>query len=175
MRILVFLLCSLLPFAARADAAPAARGAVARQQIEAVIESFRTAIIDRDKERFAQLFLHEAATWQRVISDEGLRRVREKNPQAAKASFNPQSTYRSFIDGIAAAEKSSEETFENVRIDTDGDIASVWFDYSFKADGRRTNYGKEAWHLVNTDNGWKIASVVWSVIPVAQEPRKPAP
>ncbi len=175
MKTVVFLLCSLLPFAARADDAPAAREAAARQQIEAVIESFRTSIIDRDKERFMQLFLHEGATWQRVISDEGLRRVREKNPQAAKASFNPQSTYRTFIDGIAAAGKSSEETFENVRIDTDGDIASVWFDYSFKADGRRTNYGKEAWHLVNTDSGWKIASVVWSVIPVAPTAPNPAP
>ncbi|GAB3103882.1 nuclear transport factor 2 family protein [Lysobacter terrae] len=175
MKALSLLLCCLLPLAVHASETTSSREASAKKEIEAVVETFRTAIIARDKERFTQLFLHDGTTWQRVLSDEGLRRVREKNPQATKVRVNPESTYRTFIEGIAANEKSSEETFENVRIDTDGDIASVWFDYSFKSDGRRTNYGKEAWHLVNTEGGWKIVSVVWSVIPVPPEsPPKPA-
>ena len=101
-----------------------------------------------------------------MVSDEGLQRVRQKNAQAMKVRINPEKNYLSFIEGIVADPRRSEEKFENVRIDTDGDIASVYFDYSFHADGRKTNYGKEAWHLVNTDDGWKIVSVIWSVIPV---------
>ena len=160
------LLCGLLPFLAHADVAPSEPEGAAKQQIEAVIENFRTAIIERDKDRFTQLFLHDKPTWQSVVSDEGLQRMRQKNAQAMKVRIDPERTYLSFIDGIVAGPRRSEETFENVRIDTDGDIASVYFDYSFNADGRRTNYGKEAWHLVNTGEGWKIVSVIWSVIPV---------
>lgn len=163
---LTALLCCLLPFAAHAEAPPLEHEGVAKKQIEAVVESFRTAIIDRDKDRFIQLFLHDRPTWQSVVSDDGLQRIRQKNPQAMKVRVNPEKTYLSFIDGIVADQRRSEETFENIRIDTDGDIASVYFDYSFNADGRRTNYGKEAWHLVNTGEGWKIVSVIWSVIPV---------
>ena len=33
----------------------------AKKQIEGVIETFRTAIINRDKDRFTGLFLHEQA------------------------------------------------------------------------------------------------------------------
>lgn len=163
--LLALLLCLLSSAVCARDTVPA-REEQAKQQIQTVIESFRTAIIDRDKNRFMQLFLHEQPMWQRVMSDEGLKRIRQKNPEASKVRVDPESTYRSFIEGIVASHRSSEETFENVRIETDGDIASVWFDYSFKADGRKTNYGKEAWHLVNTGAGWKIVSVVWSVIPV---------
>ena len=50
-----------------------------------------------------------------------------------------------------------------MKIETDGDVASVWFDYAFLADGRETNRGKEAWQLVNTGEGWKIVAVVWSM------------
>ncbi len=50
-----------------------------------------------------------------------------------------------------------------MKIDTDGDLASVLFDYAFLSNGKETNHGKEAWHLLRTQDGWKIASVVWSV------------
>jgi hypothetical protein len=165
MKKLAVLLCCLTPFAACAQADSEAAVA-AKPRIEAVVESFRTAITDRDTDRFTRLFLHEQATWQAVMSDHGLERLRKDNSEARKVRVNPERTYRSFIEGIAASERRSEETFENVRIDTDGDIASVYFDYAFISDGRRTNYGKEAWHLVNTDQGWKIVSVIWSINPV---------
>jgi hypothetical protein len=42
----------------------------------------------------------------------------------------------------------------------------VHFGYAFLSDGRRTNYGKEAWRLANTDEGWKMVSVIWSINPV---------
>ena len=133
------------------------------QQIEAVVEAFRTAIIDKDKERFVKLFLHENITWQDVTSDANLQRIREKRPEAAKVRFDPKDNYLSFIDGIVSDKEKSEEKFRNVKIDTDGDIASVYFDYTFNQDGRETNHGEEAWHLVKTDDGWKIVSVIWSM------------
>jgi hypothetical protein len=55
-----------------------------------------------------------------------------------------------------------EETFSSVRIELDAEIAQVWFDYTFMEGSYRSNWGKESWHLVRTESGWKIASVVWS-------------
>ena len=133
------------------------------QQIEAVIEAFRTAIIDKDKARFAGLFLHDNITWQDVTGDASLQRIRARRPEATKVRVDPRDTPLSFIDGIVSDPDRSEEKFRNVRIDTDGDIASVHFDYSFHSNDRETNHGEEAWHLVRTDDGWKIASVIWSM------------
>ena len=133
------------------------------QQIEAVVEAFRTAIIDKDKARFVKLFLHENITWQDVTGDANLQRLRQKRPEATKVKVDPKDNYLSFIDGIVSDKDRSEEKFRNVKIDTDGDIASVYFDYSFHSNDRETNHGKEAWHLVNTDDGWKIVSVIWSM------------
>lgn len=147
---------------ATAASDPAAQAA-AKQQIGAVIEAFRTAIIEKDKPGFLGLFLEGGRiAWQDVIGDANLHQLRLKNPKASKARVDPDDSPLSFIDGIVADQARSEESFDNVRIDTDGDIASVVFDYRFLSDGRETNRGSEAWHLLRTDAGWKIVSVIWS-------------
>jgi hypothetical protein len=133
------------------------------RQIEGVIEAFRTSIIDKDKARFVNLLLHDDITWQSVVSDANLPGLREKKPDAVKVRFDPTNSPLSFIDGIVSSKKRLEEKFWNTKIETDGDVASVLFDYSFNVDGKETNHGKEAWHLVKTDDGWKIVSVIWSL------------
>ena len=131
--------------------------------IHRVIESFRTAIIARDKPRFLALFHHGPLVWQSVLSDATLARNREKRPDAIKARVDPGSTPQSFIDLIASEEKRNEEKFWNIQIHTDGDIAAVTFDYAYFYDNAETNHGKESWLMVRTESGWKITSVVYSV------------
>ena len=58
--------------------------------------------------------------------------------------------------------KTNEETFSNILIDSDGDNASVAFDFSYMRDGRITNVGREYWLLARTEMGWKIAAVTYS-------------
>lgn len=69
---------------------------------------------------------------------------------------------RKFINMIAADKAKIDETISNVRIDSDGDVAQVWFDYSFLNGDYKENWGKESWQMVRTEDGWKIAAVVWS-------------
>lgn len=133
------------------------------KQIEAVIEAFRTSIITKDKARFVELFLHDKVTWQSVEGDESLRLMRQNRPEAEKLRLDANKNHLSFIHRIVTDPARREEKFWNVDIRTDGDIASVFFDYSFHTDDRETNRGKEAWHLVNTGESWKIASVIYSV------------
>lgn len=126
-------------------------------------EAFSAAIIDKDKPRFEKLFLHGNTAWQSVTGDANLQQVRQKHPQALKVRVNPEHNPQSFIDSIVASKDKQEEKFRDVKIENDGDIASVYFDYSYHAGDKETNHGKEAWHLLRTDDGWKIVSVIWSV------------
>lgn len=166
MRPLSFLLACLLPLALPTHSR--ANEADPRRQIGNVIDAFRTSIIAKDKARFVELFLHENIPWQDVTSEPELQRMRRQRPDARKVAFDPKDTWRAFIDDIVADTERTEETLRNIRIDTDGDVAAVWFDYSFHAGGRETNHGREAWQLVNTDDGWKIISVIYSVNRIAQ-------
>jgi hypothetical protein len=132
--------------------------------LQHVIESFRTAIIDKDRQRFQSLILHEGITWQSVMDDATVVRAKAKGQQALKVHVNRQRTPLTFIESIIQDPRRSEERFSNIHIDADGDIAQVKFDYVFLRDGQESNRGQERWLLLRTDEGWKIASVVWSVV-----------
>lgn len=133
-------------------------------EIRRVIESFRTSIIERDKPRFLSLFLEGSVRWQSVWEDESFSRVKLKYPPAMKTRFDPDNNHMAFADGFTKDEKRREETFSNIKIDSDGDVAAVVFDYAFFLDGRETNRGKECWLMVRTESDWKIISVAYSKI-----------
>ncbi|MGH8082101.1 MAG: nuclear transport factor 2 family protein, partial [Lysobacter sp.] len=135
-------------------AAPADPG---HKAIEEVVERFRTAIIDKDRPRFLSLFLPDSPViWQASTEDASLARLRQKRPQMMKVKVSAANNYVSFIDSIVADDKRNEETFANLRIDSDGDIGSVSFDYVYLRDGVASNHGRENWALVRTEQGWKI-------------------
>lgn len=84
-------------------------------------------------------------------------------PEARRVVRWPENNYLSMIDRTVAPDSGSiEEVFRDLKIDTDGEIASVNFDYAFMFDGKEEHWGREMWHLVRTDEGWKIISVIWS-------------
>jgi hypothetical protein len=137
--------------------------------IHKVVEQFRTSIINKDKPTFTGLFFSdkpEEVTWQWVVDDVGLALIRKRKPDAHKAVRVPGENYLGFIDSIVKpGAKPVEEKFSDIKIDTDGEVASVNFDYAFLAEGKETNWGREMWQLVRTDAGWKIISVIYSVRP----------
>lgn len=164
----------MLGMLALAPLPAAAQGADSNNAIHEVIETFRTAIINKDKDAFLKLFLKDDITWAGVTLDASIERLYATRPDPAMK--RPPKSFSSnpvkFIDGIIKDKGTSEETFSNVRIDTDGDVAQVWFDYSFIYDGYKANWGKESWQMVRTENGWKIAAVIWSMEFNQQPPPK---
>ena len=134
-----------------------------RASIEKVVETFRVSIIKKDKDSFMKLFYSDTIPWIGVTTDKSMAMVKAKNPKARIKKIFDADNPKKFIEGIVKEKEQDEEKFENVRIDTDGDVAQVWFDYSFNFDGYKANWGKEAWHLVRTEAGWKISSVIWSM------------
>ncbi|KRB11451.1 hypothetical protein [Lysobacter sp. Root690] len=169
MKALSILLACLLSLPASASTSASTNAEPPSRQHEAgirsVIEAFRVSIVEKDKPRFVALFVPAPVTWQSVDSDEMVERIRKQHPRAAKTRFNPDSTYLSFIDSIVNDPKRIEETFDRIRIDSDGDIASVAFDYRFVVAGVESHHGQESWQLLRTDQGWRIASVIWSMRP----------
>ena len=86
--------------------------------------------------------------------------VKAKHPEVRRVK---PSTYSEFVTFIGNSKVPIEEKFFNVKVHTNGSIASVYFDFDFIENGTITNRGSEAWHLVNTDDGWKISSMVYSL------------
>ena len=133
--------------------------AQAEQDLRTTIRSFGDAIIRKDTETFLALFADGPVTWRRVNSDARLARL---DGSATKAAFDPANTPRDFIEGIARSPHSHEETFANISIEHDEDVAAITFDFTYRVNGRAINAGKESWHLVRTAQGWRIVSVVYS-------------
>lgn len=135
-----------------------------KQQIEGVIETFRLAIINKDTASFMKLFLREDIAWTTAYSDGSVERYNAglKDPKEPRAKKVQLGSPRQFIESIARKKDARSETFSNVRIDTDGEVAQVWFDYTFMIGDYKNAWGKESWQLVRTEGGWKIAAVAWS-------------
>ena len=159
-------LVAVLVFGAFAAPLHAATLAEDHAAIGQVVETFRVSLIKKDPVSFMKLFYSDTIPWIGVITDQSLARakaekkdLKQPDPNKLYASGNP----RKFIEGFAKIPDKVEETFDNVRIDTDGDVAQVWFDYSFQFNGYKQNSGKEAWHMMRTAEGWKISSVIWSM------------
>ncbi len=145
---------------AHAGAPSPSGNAEAVKQIEQIVQSFQSAIINKDAKTLGALFLPKDNSWMTVLSDDSYAEIKQKHPNAHKA--NP-GAYKQFVDFVGSSTKPIEEKFSNVRIDTNGSIASVYFDFVFLDDGAVNNRGSEAWHLVKTDDGWKISSMIYSV------------
>ena len=125
-------------------------------QVKQVVEAFRTALIAKDKARYMALFFSdqpEQIGWQFVSEDTRLAHIRQSKPDAIKARRIPANNFVSLIDGAIAAAKPWEETVDNLRVDTDGEIATATFDYRFLEGGQATNWGRESWQLVRTEAG----------------------
>jgi len=139
-----------------ADSGPAADVAGIRQ----VVEQFQAAIIAHDGKTLGSLFLQDHDSWLSVADDATYADVKKRHPDAKKIM---RSSWKEFADDIRKSTKAVEERFYNVRIDTNGAVGSVYFDFDFIQDGKVNNRGSETWQMVRAEDGWKISSMLYSV------------
>lgn len=130
-----------------------------KQQIQAVVETFRKSIINKDSASFNQLFLYDSIPWLGITDDKSMAFVKKYYPD--KKALDP-SSYKDFIKFIVTTKGKVEEKFFNVKIENDPLIASVTFDYSLWVDDKPQNWGKESWELIKVDGKWKIFFVSYS-------------
>ncbi|MCC2958438.1 nuclear transport factor 2 family protein [Massilia sp. IC2-477] len=157
MRVLLSSILLLLSLASPARAADRAADVAA---INAVVEQFKAAIIARDGKTLGSLFLQDHDSWLSVPDAAAWEKVKARNPKARKVF---PSSWKKFADFIQTSDQPVEERFYNVRIDTNGTVASVWFDFDFLIAGKVTNRGSESWQMVRAEDGWKISSMLFSM------------
>jgi hypothetical protein len=151
-------LCCAAPAWAAAADAPNHDADVAA--INGVVEQFKAAIIAHDGKTLDSLFLQGHDSWLEVADDKTWADVKPRHPDARKWMTDSK---RKFVDFVQTSTKSVEERFYKVRIDTNGAVGSVYFDFDFLSDGKVTNRGSETWQMVRDEDGWKIAAMLYSI------------
>lgn len=128
-----------------------------KQEIQKVLNTFMECLVKKDSTKFYSLFHSDPVVWLGVTHQKSYA-VELKKDSTAKDNYK--SNYKSFYRHFYT--KEIEEKFYNIQIIENGYIATVMFDYSFWAKGKKTNWGKESWALIKTSGQWKITSVIFS-------------
>ncbi len=110
--------------------------------ISQVVEQFKGAIIAHDGKTLDGLFLKDHDSWLVVaaVDDATWATVKSHNPQARRVIADSR---KQFVEFVRNSPKPVEERFYNVRIDTNGAVGSVYFDFDFLQDGKVSNRGSE--------------------------------
>ena len=129
-----------------------------------VVETFRLALIAKDEQKFVDLFYQKSVPWIGITGQKRTGNLPSTNGEQL-------GNHLSFIGWVVRTPQQIEEKFWDINIHTDGDVASVHFKYSFYKDDYKSNWGDESWHLLKTNKGWKISSVIYSITnnPLASE------
>lgn len=134
--------------------------------IQQVMNQYHAAISTHDGAALSGLFLPEANLWLNVLTDSAYARARAKSATAQKVRV---SNYRDFAKLVSTTTKNFDPEHSNLVMHTDGTIAVLYFDFVFNVDGKANNRGSETWQLVKSADGWRIASIVYSSEPPAQQ------
>jgi ketosteroid isomerase-like protein len=145
-----------------ATASGADRSAQATAQIKHLMAEYHQAVVSHDGARLSSMFIDNGSTWFNVLSDSAYARAHAKDPAAAKVRH---SSYQWFANIVSTSHSRLDPEHSDVRILTDGTIASVYFNFVFLIDGKPENKGSETWQLVRTSAGWKIAAISYSSDP----------
>jgi SnoaL-like domain len=130
-----------------------------KAQVQQVVDRFQTSLKAKDTQALSALFLPESKAWITTLGEPSFTNVKAKHPEVTRYKSG---SLQEFTDFVGKAKVSVEERFHHVRIETDGSVASVYFDFEFLMDGKVGNHGAETWQLVRTDQGWKIAAMLYS-------------
>lgn len=147
-----------------AEIQSAGLSAPATVEIEQLMARYHQAVVSHDGARLASMFI-DKGSWFNVLSASAYARARAKNPAALKVRTW---TFQQFAKVVSSSHATLNPQHSDVRILTDGTIASVYFKFVFLIDGKPENRGSETWQLVKTSDGWKIAAMTYSSSPDAR-------
>jgi hypothetical protein len=74
-------------------------------------------------------------------------------------------THEEYLAGLGKAKERLLERIWDPKVTVQDRIATVWAPYDFHRDGKFSHSGVDVFTLVHTDDGWKIAGLVFTVEP----------
>jgi hypothetical protein len=150
------------PNPAESDKAVPASTASDTVDVPHVIDAYHEAVLTHDGSRLASLFIPQGGMWLNVLSDDAYARAKAKSPDAVKIRVG---SYTDFAKVVSTSKASFNPTHTHLQQNSDGTIASVYFDFVFLVDGKEQNRGSETWVLVKGTDGWRIAAITYSSNP----------
>jgi len=72
-------------------------------------------------------------------------------------------SHRDYLDGLATGTDQWLENMWDAEVRVRGTIATVWAPYQFRINGEFSHCGVDAFSLVKTEDGWRIASIIYTV------------
>jgi hypothetical protein len=130
--------------------------------VQHVIDAYHEAVLTHNGSRLEHLFIPQGSVWLNVLSDEAYARAKAKSPDAVKIRVG---SYTDFAELVSTSKANFNPTHTHLQENSDGTIASVYFDFVFLADGKEQNRGSETWVLVKGTDGWRIAAITYSSNP----------
>jgi len=146
------------------SASPAVDANVAADTVDVqhVMDAYHAAVVGHDGVRLTSLFIPQGSVWLNVLSDAAYARAKAKSPDAVKVRVG---SVADFAKLVSTSKASFNPTHTHMVQNSDGTIASVYFDFSFLIDGKEQNRGSETWILVKGSEGWRIAAITYSSDP----------
>jgi hypothetical protein len=129
--------------------------------VQHVMAAYHEAVQTHDGPRLARLFISQSV-WLNVLSDDAYARAKAKSPDAVKVRVG---SYTDFAKLVSTTKASFNPTHTHLQENSDGTIASLYFDFVFLVDGKEENRGSETWVLVKGTDGWRIAAITYSSNP----------
>ncbi|MEP1031979.1 hypothetical protein [Ekhidna sp.] len=135
------------------------------EEINEVVSEFMRCIKEQDKDTFLQLFYHDNTPWLGKFDRESEEIAKGTNPDVVNHFGVFDISRDTFINSMVTPPRALhfEERLTNLKIDTDGFVASASFDYSLLVNESRIKGGREFWQLIKTTHGWRIVSVIHSI------------
>lgn len=150
------------PLPAQSNKAVPASTASDTVDVQHVIDAYHEAVLTHDGSRLASLFIPQGSMWLNVLSDEAYARAKAKSPDAVKIRIG---SYTDFAKLVSTSKASFNPTHTHLKENSDGTIATVYFDFIFMVNGKEQNRGSETWVLVKGTDGWRIAAITYSSNP----------
>lgn len=131
-----------------------------QKQLHAIVHTFKEALKNKNAAKFSNLFYDSKIPWIAVFSKEMHNQKSKTKPNYPRTvNFG---SYRTPAE-MLAGDEDREEKIANVKIDSDGYLAWIHFDYEDYLEGVKQAYGTEAWSLIKDGEHWKIVSVTYTV------------
>ncbi len=141
------LIVAMLPLTARAQG-PSPQPPADRGQVIATVQKLFEAMAAHDVEGVRRIMIPEG----RLMS------VNDASPGPGRIVSN-----QDFAAAIGARKETLLERVWNPEVRVHGGIAAFWAPYDFHLDGKFSHCGIDAFDLVKTAEGWKIAGGVYTV------------
>jgi len=119
------------------------------------------AVITVVEQFFQGLAVRDSSTLRAVMLPQGtISSIREADGQA----FVRTRTHEDFFQSIAVEENDLSERMWEPEVLIEGRVATLWTQYDFYLNGSLSHCGIDVFTMLRTDEGWKIAGAVYSVV-----------